>query len=398
MLENCIIIDELDVTTGWTASGVGATVALDTVNFRSGGAGLKLTVPVSIAGVATKTFGSVLNLSGYGPVDQVRLWIYIDNVARVSSATIQLIDNAGSPVTSTYTLSGLVTGWQRISVAKSAFTNYTTINWSAIQTAKFNVTATAGGTVNVTFDMYRLMVGPTIGYTMGTWDETTGLADSVDNTLKFFDAGYWQYTDSDIKLDSGYRLTVASVGPAPPITLSVGYIRISGNGASFKTLEIWNSEYIGHDRLVSFQPIYYKDSKIMDAIRTAQGYQLERSLILIIDSFRQDFAQWASYTLRRHELEIGVGAADSSQYSLDKRRIRIKAQYVVARLPKNIIGMQQVVENFVKSALVTHNPKTYSMTVQIIDPKGTPVNLSEIQNAIEQAKPAHLGYTLTYTF
>src|SRR5258706_5255564 len=123
MLDNCIIIDELDVTSGWTASGVGATVALDTVNFRSGGVGLKLTVPVSIAGVATKTFGSVLNLSGYGTVDQVRLWIYIDNVARVSSATIQLIDNAGSPVTSTYKLSVLVNGWPRISVSKYAFTS-----------------------------------------------------------------------------------------------------------------------------------------------------------------------------------------------------------------------------------------------------------------------------------
>src|SRR4029077_13631323 len=135
----------------------------------------------------------------------------------------------------------------------SAFTNYTTINWSAIQIAKFNVTATAGGTVNVTFDMYRVMVGPIIGYTAGVWDETTGTADAVDTTLKFFDTGYWQFTDSDIKLDSGYRFTGASIA-APTVTTAVGYMRISGNGTSFKLLEIWNIEYVGHDPLVFFQP------------------------------------------------------------------------------------------------------------------------------------------------
>jgi hypothetical protein len=390
-----IVIDELDVATGWTASGAGATVGLDGVNYRSGGGGLKLTVPVSIAGVATKNFGGLQNFLGNGLSDEIRFWLYVDIASRVSAATYQLIDNAGSPITATYTITGLVDGWNRISVAKSLFTNGATINWGAILTEKLNVTATAGGTVNVTIDMIRVMLGTTIGYTNGVWDESGAKADVVDGRLKFFDSGYWQYNDSDTNLSSMYRLDVASLST---VLLSVGNVRISGLNTSIGTLEVWNSDYVGKDRLVLFRPEYYYTSGIMDDISTAQGYQTGRLFGQMMDSFRQDFPQWSTAALKRHELEAGVGVADSGILSWNKRRARILAQYIVAHLPMNISGMKKVVESFVNSASVTHNPKTYSFAVQIVDPKGVPPNLSEIQNAIDKAKPAHLGYTLTYTF
>jgi hypothetical protein len=95
---------------------------------------------------------------------------------------------------------------------------------------------------------------------------------------------------------------------------------------------------------------------------------------------------------------MGVGPADSANYSWNKRRARIQIQYVVAKLPMNVVGMKKLVESFVNAAVVTESPKTYSFAIQITDPKGQPPNLAEIQAAIDRAKPAHLGYTITYTF
>ncbi len=389
--KNYIVVEELDSATGWSAG------AADAVNFRTGGAGLKITATVSATVTSSKTLGTAINLAGFSLTDQVRFWVYIDNIANLNQIQIKFVDSQGSPVTAilTRTTGQLVQGWNRISLAKSTFTNYATIMWSSIITLSLVVTASAGGTVNATFDMWRLMVGPSIGYTVGVWDETTGVADVVDHKIKFFDAGYWQLTNADIVPTDWYRLDDTSLAT---VVVGTGTVRISGINQMIQLLEIFAADFTGKDRLILFQPDYYSTSQIMDNIRTAQGYQTGRLMVQMMDSFRQTFAQWATNQLVVHERETGVGAADSANFSLAKRRDRVKAQYEVAHLPMNIVGMRRLVEHFVDIASVTHNPAAYFFQVQIVSPKGIPSNLTEIQNAIEKAKPAHLGYTITYTF
>lgn len=388
---NFVDIDKLDAATGWS-SGVA-----DAVNYRSGGAGLKITATASATVTSTKALGGALDLSGYSLTDEIRFWVYVDVIANLNQIQVQLVDNAGVPVTATLTRTAaqLVQGWNRISLPKTSFTNNATVNWSSIVTVKLVVIASASGTVNVTFDMLRIMKGPNIGYTAGVWTETTGLADVVDHRIKFFDTGYWQLTNADMAVTDYYRLDSLS---AAVVTFGAGYVRISGNNQTIGLLEIFAADFTGKDRVVFFQPDFYNSSQIMDNIRTAQGYQIGRLMTQFLDSFRQSFAQWATSLLTRHEQETGVGVADSANYSLAKRRDRIKAQYEVAYLDRNIANMRGIIQHFVVAATVTVTPATYSFVVQITNPKGVPPNLVEIQNAIEKAKPAHLAYTINYTF
>jgi hypothetical protein len=146
------------------------------------------------------------------------------------------------------------------------------------------------------------------------------------------------------------------------------------------------------------EPAYYADSLIIDAMRTAQSRQTLLLWSAIMDVFRQTYISLATYFLKKHELLLDLGDTSSSGRSLAERRSRTLQRFTAAFLPMNIAGMQKLVQYFVQSATVTHTPATYSFTVQIISPKGIPANLSDIQAAIERSKPAHLNYTLVYTF
>lgn len=388
------VIDEIDVLTGWTPSGAGVTATLDTVNFRSGGAGVKITVPTSIAGTISKATGGI-NLSGNGITDQIRFWLYVNTIANLSSASLQLIDSAGSPITATYVITGLVQGWNRISVPKSAFTNNGTVNWSTIATTLLAVTATGAGPVQVTIDMLRLMLGPAINYLNGIWNESNGVADIVDNKITFFDNGYWEYLDSRIKTTSFYR-----VGAGDDVTAIIGdgFVRISGNGKSLKSLEILMPQFEAISQLIKYQPYYYADSTIMKAIRSAQGRLLNQFISALVDMFQQSFFNQATYMLDEHEATSGVGVASSAGISLLQRRNRISTRYVFAWLKANIDNMEKLVERFGVDAVVTEQPATYAFTVNIVSPKGVPANIGEIQTAVERYKPAHLNYTIVSTF
>lgn len=384
------VIDEFDVLTGWSIAGAGATQALDLVNYRSGGAGYKMTVPASIAGVSTKSTG-VINLAGVSISDHIRFWVRINVIARLSVATIQFIDNAGSPVTATYDFTSLIVSeWQRISIPKSAFTNGGTINWSSIATIKLNVTATAVGTCEMTFDMLRMMLSP-VGYTNGVWVESPGIADVVDNVLKFFDGELWYY-NVPLSKRSLYRLN-GNVD----VILSVSGATIGGNLKTLTLLEIFSPGFDSIAQLLKYQPYYYQDSQIMNYLRDIQGKHLSQFLASLIDMYDQIHSATASYMLDEHERLSGVGEGGSS-FSVVQRRGRIATRYAFAWLKANVDNMQKLVEKFVDEAAVTETPATYSFTVQIISPKGAPPNLTEIQAAIELYKPAHLDYTITFTY
>src|SRR6266540_6430630 len=99
------VIDDFESLSGWSISGAGATQALDLANYRQGVSGYKMTVPVSIAGVSQKSLGPN-NYSGVGSTDEIRFWLYVDDASRVSSASIQFVDNQGDPVIATHTITG----------------------------------------------------------------------------------------------------------------------------------------------------------------------------------------------------------------------------------------------------------------------------------------------------
>ncbi len=377
--------------TGWSAG------VLDTVNYRSGGAGVKLSPTVSATVTSTKNLGTALNLGGFSNADEVRFWVYVDVIANLNQIQVSLIDNQGSPVTGTLTRTAgqLVQGWNRVSLPKSSFTNYLTLRWSNIVTIVLVATASASGTCNVTFDMLRMMIGPTIGYTAGMWDETHALADVVDGRITFFDTGYWQFTNASILSSTMYRLDNLSKSV---VTTTTGYAQVSGNNTSLQSLELFVPGFDMVASLKKWQPSYYSNSTIMNAIRSAQGLLLNSVMGTVVDLFNQTFSTKASYWLSKYEQLVGQGDQSFAGFSLLQRRNKLSTRYKFAFLTANVPNVVALVQNFVQSATVTQNAATYSMVVNIVNPKGTPSNLSDIQDAIERFKPAHISYTITYTF
>lgn len=386
-----ITIDDLDSMTNWTTAG---TVVLDTVNYRMGAAAIKL----SGNATAEKPL-SGLSLTGTS-FDQIRAWLFVANVANLTSVKIRFYDNFGIPNTAEATVlaAALVDGWNRFAVAKSGFTlSSINFNWNQLTKVRLE-TIQASATPSVTFDVLRMLkaTGTLASYTSGKWSEVNGTADIIDNNLVFFDGGYWQLTDLRLKPFDFYRLDKDSTGIT--VTMADGYVRVAGNGGKLRLLEVINTSFDSKQRLILEQPEYYRNSAIMNSVREAQALPASTLMAGIIDIFRQSYIKLATYMLPNHEVLVDSGDASASDLSLLLRRNRLNVRYVTAHLPMNRDGMKRLVEYFVTSAIVEHTPTTYSFLIKIVSPKGVPANLIDIQNAVERAKPAHLGYSITYTF
>ena len=130
----------------------------DLVNYRSGSQGLKISSSNLVTTVSNRSVISDLQPSGFSAsTDVVDVDIYVDNVTKLSSLVVRIGDGSTATNYYQYTISGLVTGWNRIRLAKSAATVVGSPSWASISGLQIRVTATASNTVQVTFDNWNVL-------------------------------------------------------------------------------------------------------------------------------------------------------------------------------------------------------------------------------------------------
>ena len=148
--------------------------------------------------------------------------------------------------------------------------------------------------------------------------------------------------------------------------------------------------------LLSYMPRYYRTSKVIDNINTANSSELTKFTERLDNTLDQFFVDTADYTLDRWEKELGIEV--NNNYDINFRRSRIKSKLrgqgtVTINLIKNVSetfsnGEVDVIED---------NP-SYSFMIKFVGTRGVPPNLDDLKKAIEDIKPAHLAVTYAFTY
>lgn len=128
----------------------------DTTNFRSGDQGLMVSSTNLVTTVANRSIITNLQPSGFASTDYTDIDIYVNDVSKLSSLVLRIGDGSTATNYYQYTITGLVTGWNRVRRTKASATSVGSPSWSSITGLQLRVTATSGQTVNVTFDNWNV--------------------------------------------------------------------------------------------------------------------------------------------------------------------------------------------------------------------------------------------------
>ena len=143
--------------------------------------------------------------------------------------------------------------------------------------------------------------------------------------------------------------------------------------------------------LLSYQPDYYKNSKVIDNLNTAFATELTKAQKNIINTFNQFFLLDADTSLSRWEKEFGI--AVNENLSIDERRKRIlgKLRGLGTSTIKQIRG---ICLSYVEDADVIENNEDYSFTIKLISSVGFKKIIIDLLEILEEIKPAHLRINL----
>lgn len=148
--------------------------------------------------------------------------------------------------------------------------------------------------------------------------------------------------------------------------------------------------------LLSYMPGYYRTSKVIDNLQNANAVELEGFDGKLDGVLNQFFLDTADYCLERWEKELGIEVNNS--YNMEFRRSRIRSK-LRGQGTVTINLIRTVSESFSNGEVdIAEDSPGYSFTVKFVDKKGTPPNLQDLQNAIDEIKPAHLSVTYAFTY
>ena len=148
--------------------------------------------------------------------------------------------------------------------------------------------------------------------------------------------------------------------------------------------------------LLGYLPKYYKDSIVIDNLNNTNAAELTIFKSKLDSTLNQFFLSSADFTLERWEKEFGIEV--NNTLDIDFRRSRIKAKLrgqgtVTVTLIKN------VAESFSNGLVdVIEDNTNYQFTIKFVSTLGIPPNMSDLQKAIEDIKPAHLKALYSFTY
>ena len=144
-------------------------------------------------------------------------------------------------------------------------------------------------------------------------------------------------------------------------------------------------------------PEHFQADPSFMAIINAEGGEFDQVSITIADILSQFYVDTSTWGLDFWDAFLGLqtipGKPNDQRRSLIISKIRGIGTV-------NVSMIQNVAESYVNGAVdVIDSPSTYSFIVKYVDTRGIPPNLSDIETAIEEIKPAHLAvsYQFTYT-
>lgn len=146
----------------------------------------------------------------------------------------------------------------------------------------------------------------------------------------------------------------------------------------------------GRKFLGYISPIY-EQSVIMQAVMEAIGAEWDEAEKLTDEVLAQLFPQTATWGIVYWEWLLGIPPNDS--FSIEQRRVRVLTR-MQTRWPMTKERMEQLVRTFSqdKQAFIREFFDQYRF--EVVFNLTQPVDLGTVYAVIEEAKPAHLGYSL----
>lgn len=139
---------------------------------------------------------------------------------------------------------------------------------------------------------------------------------------------------------------------------------------------------------------YYGNSRIMQSVLDSQGVEIDAARLTLEEILKQAYVDTATWGLELWEKELAVTPPEGAELALRRALVNAKLLRPAIMTPEQI---QAIINQFVagKTARVIQIPKTYTFRVDI--PLGDLLWKVEMRQALEEAKPAHLGYAIRYT-
>jgi len=148
--------------------------------------------------------------------------------------------------------------------------------------------------------------------------------------------------------------------------------------------------------LLGYMPKYYKTSKVIENINNANAIELNNFNTKLDSTLNQFFIDTADFSLENWEKEFGIKI--NKNLDIEFRKTKIKAKLrgqgtVTVTLIKNVAA------SFSNGSVdVIEDNANYQFTIKFISTLGIPPNMSDLQNAIENIKPAHLKALYSFTY
>ncbi len=128
----------------------------------------------------------------------------------------------------------------------------------------------------------------------------------------------------------------------------------------------------------------------------SEAIELELLHDRISDTLDQFYIETASWGIASWEVEVGI--AVNPLKPLEERRSAVKAKLRGAGTTTKAL-IENVAEAYSNGDVeVVENNATYSVVIKFVGTLGVPSNIPDLEKALREIIPAHLTYTLEYTY
>ncbi|GCD10601.1 YmfQ family protein [Clostridium tagluense] len=148
--------------------------------------------------------------------------------------------------------------------------------------------------------------------------------------------------------------------------------------------------------LMKYLPPYYKSSKVMINIQKSNAKEIGKFNYCKKDLLDQFYVDTATWGLNRYEKNLGIVTDLNKSYE-DRREIIKAKKRGTGTATKKMI--KNTAEAFSGGEVnIIEDNENSCFIVRFIGIKGIPKNMESFKEMLETIKPAHLGYSFTYTY
>lgn len=148
--------------------------------------------------------------------------------------------------------------------------------------------------------------------------------------------------------------------------------------------------------LIDYLPERYRNSPEIVELQQVLQTQADKLIAARDGRFQQFFIREATWGLRLWETALGIETDLSKPYSYRRTRIESKLRGLGTT---TVAMIKNVAESFSNGAVevIEHNGEYY-FEIKFVGTFGIPPNMDDLTAAIEEIKPAHLGYAYLFIY